>query len=387
MRFNSFHAALAPFRSRARLIAILACMTLSLPAASATYTVSTVDQLTSRLASAASGDVIVIRAGTYQGTRTVSGVKTLDGVLTLAPVFFVRNVSNLTIRGESATNKPVLKARGIANGEYVFYAQNANNLKVQNLKIQNGEKGLVFDRSNNVVIQGVDFSEIGWEALHVRDGSRSAYISGNSFQAIGVERSDRGEGVYIGSDKDKWHPAFHESGDSYYQPQCDNAVIENNRFGPNIGGESVDVKEGTTGTTIRNNVFNLRLSDSRLTGNANEKSNSAIDVKGHKTIVMDNDFDVAGNVYITTAIDVFAVIKSSSVPNTGYRTWGFDGFFTRNGLINDSANQYVASLVGYGGAKIGCNLSDAGAPHFVGRKAEPTTSVVSGSACNTPPSL
>lgn len=350
----------------------------------ASYTVTNTDQLTARLAAAQTGDVIVVRAGTYQPTKAVPNVKTLDGVLVLAPMFLIRNVANVTIRAEVASNKPVLKARGIGNGEYVFYAQNANNLIIQNLRIENGEKGLVIDRSNNAKVQGVDFREIGWEALHIRDGSKAALISGNSFQAIGVERNDRGEGVYVGSDKDKWHPAFYSRGESFYQPACDNAVIENNIFGPNIGGESVDVKEGTTGVVIRNNTFNMTLSDPRLTDNGSEKANSAIDVKGNGTVVTSNGFNVGGNPHITTAIEVFAVIKKKSVPNTGYTTWGFDGFFTKNTLIGDNALQFVASLVSNGGATVGCNTNAAGEPQFIGRKASATSFIVSGAACNPP---
>jgi hypothetical protein len=366
------------------LAAMLTALFLPLQGFAATYTVTTTDQLTARLAAARTGDVIVVRAGTYQPTQAVPNVKTLDGVLVVAPMFLIRNVSNVTIRAETASNKPVLKARGIGNGEYVFYAQNANNLIIQNLRIENGEKGMVIDRSNTVKVQGTDFREIGWEALHIRDGSKAALISGNTFQAIGVERNDRGEGVYIGSDKDKWHPAFYVSGESFYQPACDNAVVEGNIFGPNIGGEAVDVKEGTTGAVIRNNTFNMKLSDPRLTNSSSEKANSAIDVKGNSAVVTGNGFNVGGNANITTAIEVFAVIKSSSTPNTGYKTWGYDGFFTKNTLNGDNASQFVASLLSYGGATVGCNTNAVGEPHFIGRKASPTSFTVSGTACNPP---
>jgi hypothetical protein len=381
MKTKTVRACIASAK-KAALIALLTALFLPIQSFAATYTVTNADQLTARLAAAKTGDVIVVRAGTYQPAQAVPNVKTLDGVLVVAPMFLIRNVANVTIRAEVASNKPVLKARGIGNGEYVFYAQNANNLIIQNLRIENGEKGLVVDRSNNVKVQGTDFREIGWEALHIRDGSKAASISGNTFQAIGVERNDRGEAVYIGSDKDKWHPAFYVRGDSFYQPACDDAIVEGNTFGPNIGGEAVDVKEGTTGVTVRNNTFNMGLTDPRLANSSSEKANSAIDVKGNGTVVTGNRFSVGGNTNITTAIEVFAVIKSSSTPNTGYKTWGYDGFFTKNTLSGDNASQFVAALLSYGGATMGCNTNAVGEPHSIGRKASPTSFIVSGTACN-----
>jgi hypothetical protein len=362
-------------------ICLLVAALAPLGAIGATYTVSTSAQLTDRLALAVSGDVIVLKAGVYQPSKAVANVKTIDNVLTVAPMFYIHHAANVTIKGESRSNKPVLKASGIDKGEYVLYAKYANNLILQDLKIENSEKGIVIDRSNDVTVNYVDIKNIGWEALHIRDGSQKAKITNNTLQSIGLIRNDRGEGVYVGSDKKKWHPDEHTKGESFYQPNCDGAVIENNSFGPNIGAEAVDVKEGVTGTVIRNNTFNMGLTDTRLKNSSSEKADSAVDVKGYKTVVMNNKFSVGGNPNIITAIDVYALIDK---PSIGYDKWGYNNFFTSNSLSGDSVTQAVVRVGSYGGATVGCNTNAQGDPHIIGSKKKAKVTVIEGSACNTP---
>lgn len=64
--------------------------------------------------------------------------------------------------------------------------------------------------------------------------------------------------------------------------RSDNAQILNNVIGPDVGGESVDIKEGTTGARIVGNTFDGR----GLTG-ANY-DDSWVDVKGNGVLVEDN---------------------------------------------------------------------------------------------------
>lgn len=351
----------------------------------ATYNVADSASLRTRLANAATGDVIVLAAGkTFTMSSAVSGIKTLDGVTTTAPIFALKSKTNITVKGASATNKPIIKGNGTGNGEYAFYAQKADGFKLLDVKIENSEKGLIVDRSNNVTIQGVEFKEIGWEALHIRDGSKNAVIKSNKFSLIGVDRNDRGEAVYIGSDNKKWptNPEL-RSGDSIYQPACDNALVESNTFGPNIGGEAVDVKEGVTGTIIRNNSFNMGLTDTRLKNSSDEKADSAIDVKGYKTVVMNNSFNASGNANIATAIDVYALIKQTDADNTGWNKWGYNNFITKNSASGLSSAAYVVRVPSVGGGKIGCN-TPADKNVLINSTKKASVTIITGSACNTP---
>ncbi len=352
----------------------------------AVHNVTTVTTLRSALANCASGDEIVIAAGTYAPTTTTTpSLKTLDNVTTTAVMFQIANKSNVIIRGATSTNKPVLRAISVTDGNYVFYAQNAPGLIIRDLKIETGDKGMIIDRCSNVTVERVDFRNIGWEALHFRDGSKNARIKNNTLQLIGMARNDRGEGVYIGSDNDKWHPSSYVAGTSYYQPGCDGAIIENNTFGPNIGGEAIDVKEGVTGTIIRNNTFNGALTNTTLINSTAEKANSIIDNKGAQTVIMGNSFNMGGNTFLASAIESFAPIKSTYTPNTGYNIWGFRGFYTNNTVTGDSATQYVVQVLSYGGAKIGGNTKSVGTTlYFIGSKATPNVTYLTGAACNTP---
>jgi hypothetical protein len=369
------------FLANVRTAGVLGCFALSAVAQAATLSATNGATLTTALKNAKAGDVIELAAGTYNVATAVANVYTLDGVTQTSAWFFLGNKANITVRAKDATKKPVLRGNGLADGGYVFYAQKANNFKLQNVIIENGEKGLIVDRSNDVVIEGSEVRNIGWEGVHIRDGSLRAIIRNNYIHDIGLDRSDRGEGVYIGSDKKKWHPAYHVSGESNYLPTCDNALVENNTFGPNIGAEAIDIKEGVTGTTVRKNTFNMSLTATSITNGGQELADSAIDVKGTKSLIDGNTFNINSNANIGAAIDSFALIDQTDSPNTGYNVWGYNNKYINNKLSGDSATQYTVRFLSHGGGTVGCNTNALGPAELISRKASANTTVLTSTTC------
>ncbi|MFC7467553.1 hypothetical protein ACFQVA_08045 [Actinomadura keratinilytica] len=78
-----------------------------------------------------------------------------------------------------------------------------------------------------------------------------------------------GEGVYVGTA-------------NTLTDRSDRITVENNTIGPDVRGESVDIKEGTTGARVLGNTFDGR----GLTG-ANY-DDSWVDVKGNGVLVAGN---------------------------------------------------------------------------------------------------
>ena len=54
------------------------------------------------------------------------------------------------------------------------------------------------DRSNFVTIELLQISEIGDEAIHLRQGSSDNVVRGNVIRATGLRNDKFGEGIYVG---------------------------------------------------------------------------------------------------------------------------------------------------------------------------------------------
>jgi hypothetical protein len=103
-------------------------------------------------------------------------------------------------------------------------------------------------------------------------------LVGSTITDTGLVQQGYGEGVYLGSANSNW--ACH--GNSGGVDKSDRIQVLNNRIGPNIAAEPVDVKEGTFNGVIRGNTFNG-------TGISGQNSaDSWIDVKGIGYLIEDN---------------------------------------------------------------------------------------------------
>ncbi|GGN69063.1 hypothetical protein GCM10011579_042990 [Streptomyces albiflavescens] len=238
--------------------------------------VSTAAQLKSALTSASPGDTIHLADGTYTGNFKTSKAASSGSRITLA-----------------GSSKAVLRA----SGGYGLHLDGASYWTVQGLTVTGGQKGIMIDSAKGVVVDTVTVHGLGMEGVHFRNSSTDGVIKNSKIYDTGNDGRGMGEGVYVGT----------AGGTS---DKSDRIQITGNTIGPDVGGENVDIKEGTTGARITGNTFD----GSGLTG-ANY-DDSWVDVKGNDVLVENN--------------------KGRSTTNDGYEThtqqsgWGCGTVFRGN---------------------------------------------------------
>ncbi|WP_031081845.1 right-handed parallel beta-helix repeat-containing protein [Streptomyces sp. NRRL WC-3549] len=210
--------------------------------------VSTAAQLKAALASASPGTTIRLADGTYTGNFKATAPATA--------------ASRITLTGSAGA---VLTA----GGGYGLHLNGASYWTVYGLTVTGGQKGIVADAATGVVIDSVTVHDLDMEGVHFRKSSRNGVIRNSRIYDTGHDGRGMGEGVYVGTAGDL--------GD-----RSDGVRIEDNVIGPGVGGENVDIKEGTTGARITGNTFD----GGGLTG-ANY-DDSWVDVKGNDVLVENN---------------------------------------------------------------------------------------------------
>ncbi|MFB6908312.1 right-handed parallel beta-helix repeat-containing protein [Streptomyces bacillaris] len=246
------------------------------PAHAAVIDVSTAAQLKSALTTVSPGDTIRLADGTYTGNFKATRPGTSGARITL-----------------TGSSRAVLTA----GGGYGLHLNGASYWTVHGVTIKGGQKGIMADAANGVVIDSVTVHDLDMEGVHFRKSSRDGVLKNSRIYDTGQNGRGMGEGVYVGTAND-------------LTDRSDNAQILNNTIGPDVRGENVDIKEGTTGARIIGNTFD----GSGLTG-ANY-DDSWVDVKG-------NDVLVEGN-------------RGTRTTNNGYEThtqrpgWGCGTVFRNN---------------------------------------------------------
>ncbi|WP_326794650.1 sheath polysaccharide-degrading enzyme [Streptomyces sp. NBC_01808] len=210
--------------------------------------VSTADELEAALAAAGPGDTIRMADGTYRGNFDIAASGSGS-----APA---------TLTGSAGA---VL----VAGGGYGLHLDGASYWNLTGFTVTGGQKGIVMDAADHVDITSVTVHDLDMEAVHFRDSSSDGSITASRIHDTGRNGRGMGEGVYVGS--------AGGTGD-----RSDRILIEGNTIGPGVGGENVDIKEGTTGARIIGNTFD----GSGLTG-ANY-DDSWVDIKGNDVLVAEN---------------------------------------------------------------------------------------------------
>jgi parallel beta-helix repeat protein len=244
-------------------------------AATRTINCSTTSCLTSALSGAQAGDMIVLASGTYTGNFVISANGTSS--------------SPIILQSASSTSRASLNGGGTGSG-YALHIT-GDYVQLKNLKITNAKKGIMLDGASHGLIDGTEVYNIGEEGIHYRDGSSNNTLQNSSVHDTGLVTADYGEGVYVGSDIGKW---------GTYNAAANYNRISNVTIGPNVRAESVDIKEGTTGTIVENCTF-----DGTGISGANF-SDSFMDVKGNNSIIRNNTLHRNSNPAIADAFNLGA---------------------------------------------------------------------------------
>lgn len=254
----------------------------------ATVTVATASQLTSALAHAGAGDVIVMAAGTYSGNFVASASGTAGSMITLC-----------------GTADAVLDGGSTKQG-YVFHLDHASYWHLLGFSVTDGQKGVMADGTVGSVIEKLTVSDIGDEGIHLRDNSTDNVVTGNTVGGTGHRKPQYGEGIYIGTAHSNWCTV------SNCQPDhSDRNLIEGNTVSGTTA-ENVDIKEGTTGGILRGNTFD---------GVGMTAADSWVDVKG-------NGWTIEGNTGQSSPGDGFQV-------HDVYSGWGTGNVFSSNAAAVD----------------------------------------------------
>lgn len=278
--------------------------------------VSTTAQLNNALLNAQPGDEIIMADGTYKGKFVIAAA--VSGTAT----------KPIILRG---SRNVILDAENINTG-YVLYLQ-ANYWKIKGFTITNGLKGLMTDGANYNIIDSIKVYNIGEEAIHLRRFSSNNTIQNTDISYTGLKTPDYGEGIYIGSAESNW--ATYTNG---FADKCDSNKILNNKIGPGVTVECIDIKEGTTGGVISNNYFDA----TGITGI--HFGDSWIDVKGNYYRLESNTgFNPAGSAFL----DGYQVHVAVS-------GWGnYNEFKNNNCTVNAAGFGFNIQLSGSNGTSTG----------------------------------
>ena len=207
---------------------------------------------------------------------------------------------------------------GDVKAGYTFHLDHAGSWRLVGFSVRGGQKGVVADGSSDCVVQGLTVSDIGDEAIHLRSATSGCVVKGNTITRTGLYNKKFGEGIYIGSARSNWSKYGAGGGPD----RSDHNLIIGNHISA-TSSESVDIKEGTTGGTLRDNTFD---GNGGLTG-----ADSWVDVKGNAWLIQGNH----GSNSPTDGFQVHTILDG----------WGEGNVFRDNGGdLNGSG--YDINLVG-----------------------------------------
>lgn len=281
----------------------------------ATATVNDAASLEQALADAGPGDSIRLADGTYEGRFKATTPGTAD-----RPVY-VCGGPGAMIDG------------GGTDGDYGFHLDGASHWRLVGFTVRNSQKGVMADRVQGSVIQGLTVEQIGDEAIHLRNFSTDNLVLNNTVRDTGKRKEKFGEGVYIGSAESNWCTV------SDCKPDASNRnMISGNDISATTA-ESIDIKEGTSDGKVIGNTFDGSL----LSGSHND---SWVDVKGNGWLIQGN----TGRNALQDGFQTHEIIDG----------WGTDNTFKGN-TADVNGPGYGFKLTPVEGNKVACDNKAEGA--------------------------
>jgi len=237
------------------------------PSTGDVISVSTAAQLTTALAAVKPGQTIKMAAGTYRGSFVAETAGTASAPITLTgprDAVIINEASSGTLSGCPAPSADW-------NSGYGLWLFGASYWNVTGLTVADSKKGIVLDGATHVTIDGVLVRDIAEEGVHFRRSSADGVLRNSEIVRTGLVKPGYGEAVYLGSANSNFDCYADASGFD----RSDRIQVLDNRIGPGVAAELIDVKEGTRDGIVRGNTFDG-------TGLSGENSaDSWVDVKGN----------------------------------------------------------------------------------------------------------
>ncbi|MEU9254644.1 right-handed parallel beta-helix repeat-containing protein [Streptomyces sp. NPDC048270] len=236
--------------------------------------VDTSAELRGALASAAPGQTIRMAAGEYRGAFVARRAGTAAQPITLAGP----RTAVLVNDGPSGAGPSCPAPTAGWDSGYGLWLYGAPYWNLTGFTVKDSKKGVVIDDSRHVKADGLHVHHVDEEGVHFRRSSADGVIRNSVIEHTGLVQPGYGEGVYLGSAGSNWGCHGNAGG----ADRSDRVLVENNRIGPHVAAEAVDVKEGTFGGIIRGNTFDGR----GITGQ--NSADSWVDVKGVDYLIEGN---------------------------------------------------------------------------------------------------
>ncbi|WP_191621861.1 right-handed parallel beta-helix repeat-containing protein [Microbacterium caowuchunii] len=276
----------------------------------------TTQDLQRALDDARPGDVLQLGETTYRGNIVITASGTDPQPITVC------GSAGSTLDG------------GDTGGGYALHLDGASNWVLTGFAVRGGAKGIVLDNASHNDLRGLEVSNTGEEAIHLRAGSSDNTIRDSSIRDTGRNDAEIGEGIYIGSAQSNW---------CRYTDCAPDASDRNTITGTTITtttAEAIDVKEGTTGTVIRGNTLAI-AHDATV--------DSVVDLKGDDIVFERNRLTVGTG----TGVQVHNIVDD----------WGA-GIRIRNNTFTADHDRVLIEVVGRArglGTVVGCdNVRDSG---------------------------
>lgn len=157
-------------------------------ASSTTFRCTNTTSLHAALQSVSPGDTILLAPGTYYDADGISGTAAhFPAIIDGSPD------ARITLRGEDPDNLPVLS--GSDAGSRTVLRVFGDYWTVQDIAVTNGQKGIIFDNAHYGHILNCRVYSIGYEGIHIRDGSDNCIIEGCIVHDTGIRSKGFGEAI------------------------------------------------------------------------------------------------------------------------------------------------------------------------------------------------
>jgi hypothetical protein len=227
---------------------------------------------------ATAGDTITLAPNTiFDGNLIISGTNG-EGIKG-TPDNYIRILGDNTSTIKGAAGIDTSYAIKIINSSYIYFGIVNTNLQYGNgFNLTLANKGFYADNCNNITVQNLNIYNIGNEGIHFLNRSSNCNIYNNVVFQTGMgtdpDSKGYGEGIYIGSASNKWE-------DNYIDDTNNINIFNNNLF--DTYAECIDIKEGTHDGLIKGNTFG-----GKNLNNYNY-ADSWVNVKGTKWKICNNE--------------------------------------------------------------------------------------------------